>query len=143
MKEQDMKRELLYASFDRELSEDEKKLLEEYLKDPALKAEAEELREMRDLLGETSWYFDEGFSSRVMHRIHEEKEQAKVVEMENTGQFFHLFRKIAVASIAAIVILLISLFMTNGSLDKETVLGVDNYSEDNLVSYLLFEDFPE
>ncbi len=143
MKEQEMKRELLYASFDRDLSPEEKKLLEEYLKDPALKAEEEELREMRGLLGETSWHFDEGFSSRVMQRLSEEKEQTKVVEMENTGQFFSLFRKIAVASIAVIAVLLISIYMTSGSLSKETVLGVDNYSEDNLVSYLLYEDFSE
>ncbi len=143
MKEQEMKRELLYASFDRDLSPEEKKLLEEYLKDPDLKAEEEQLREMRGLLRETSWHFDEGFSSRVMQRLREEKEQTKVVEMENTGQFFSLFRKIAVASIAVIAVLLISIYMTSGSLNKETVLGVDNYSEDNLVSYLLYEDFSE
>ena len=143
MKEQEMKRELLYASFDRDLSPDEKKLLEEYLKDPALKAEEEELREMRGLLNETSWHFDEGFSSRVMQRLRDEKEQTKVVEMDNSGQFFSLFRKIAVASIAAIAILIISIYMTSGSLNKETVLGVDNFSEDNLVSYLLYEDFSE
>jgi len=143
MKEQEMKRELLYASFDRDLSPEEKKLLEEYLKDPDLKAEEEQLREMRGLLRETSWHFDEGFTSRVMQRLREEKEQTKVVEMENTGQFFSLFRKIAVASIAVIAVLLISIYMTSGSLNKETVLGVDNYSEDNLVSYLLYEDFSE
>ncbi len=143
MKEQEMKRELLYASFDRDLSPEEKKLLEEYLKDPDLKAEEEQLREMRGMLRETSWHFDEGFTSRVMQRLREEKEQTKVVEMENTGQFFSLFRKIAVASIAVIAVLLISIYMTSGSLNKETVLGVDNYSEDNLVSYLLYEDFSE
>ena len=143
MKEQEMKRELLYASFDRDLSTEEKRLLEEYLKDPDLKAEEEQLREMRGLLRETSWHFDEGFTSRVMQRLREEKEQTKVVEMENTGQFFSLFRKIAVASIAVIAVLLISIYMTSGSLNKETVLGVDNYSEDNLVSYLLYEDFSE
>ena len=143
MKEQEFKRELLYASFDRDLSSEEKNLLEEYLKDPALKAEEEELREIRSLLGKTSWHFDEGFSSRVMLRLGKEKEKRKVVEMEDTGQFFSLFRKITVASIAAIAILLISIYVTSGSLNKETVLGVDNFSEDNLVSYLLYEDFSE
>jgi len=142
MNEQEKKRELLYASFDRELSPDEKNRLDEYLTDPGLKEEKEELEEMRHLLGKTSWHFDAGFSSRVMERIQEEKEETRVVEMESTGQFFSFFRKIAVASVAAIVILLISIYLTSGTINKETVLGMDNFTEDNLVSYLL-EDFTE
>ena len=143
MNEAEKKQDLLYASFDRELSPDEQKRLEKDLAaDPGLQAEKEELEKMRRILGETSWHFDKGFSSRVMQRIHEEKGENKVVEMENTGQFFSIFRKIAVASVAAMIILLISIYLSSGSISKESVLGVDSFSEENLVSYLL-EDFTE
>ena len=143
MEEFDRLRELLYASFDRELTAAERKTLEEGLRDPALKAEEEELKKMRALLGSTSWAFGDGFTERVMGRLVREKEEGKVVAMETGGQFFSLFRKIAAASIAAILILLFSIYMTSGSLSKETVLGVDSFSEENLISYLLYEDFTE
>jgi hypothetical protein len=137
------KRDLLYASFDRELTEEEQERLEKYLRDPDLKAEEEALRKTRALLGKTSWNFSEGFASRVMQRLEEEQQEQKVVEMEVGNQFLSLFRKIAVASVAAIVVLLLTIYMTSGSISKETVLGMDNLSEDNLVSYLLYEDLSE
>ena len=143
MKEYERKRELLYASFDRELTAAEQKELQEGLRDPALKAEEEELKKMRALLGSTSWEFGEGFTERVMGRLARDNEGGKVVAMEASGQFFSLFRKIAAASIAAIIILLFSIYMTSGSLSKETVLGVDSFSEENLISYLLYEDFSQ
>jgi hypothetical protein len=143
MKELERKQELLYASFDRELTAAEQKELQEGLRDPVLKAEEEELKKMRALLGNTSWDFGEGFAERVMERLAREKEGGKVVAMEASGQFLSLFRKIAAASIAAIIILLFTIYMTSGSLSKETVLGVDNFSEENLISYLLYEDFSQ
>jgi anti-sigma factor RsiW len=143
MNDYDKRRELLYASFDRELTAAEQKELQEGLRDPALKAEEEELKKMRALLGSTSWEFGEGFTERVMGRLARDNEGGKVVAMEASGQFFSLFRKIAAASIAAIIILLFSIYMTSGSLSKETVLGVDSFSEENLISYLLYEDFSQ
>jgi len=143
MNDYDKRRELLYASFDRELTAAEQKELQEGLRDPALKAEEEELKKMRALLGSTSWEFGEGFTERVMRRLARDNEGGKVVAMEASGQFFSLFRKIAAASIAAIIILLFSIYMTSGSLSKETVLGVDSFSEENLISYLLYEDFSQ
>lgn len=143
MNDYDKRRELLYASFDRELTPNEEKMLADYLRDPVLKEEEKELRETRDLLGETSWHFREGFSSRVMERLAKEQEAAKVVEMEPSGQFLSLFRKMALAGVAVIAVLLLSIYLTSGSINKETVFGVDSFSEDNLVSYLLYEDFSE
>jgi negative regulator of sigma E activity len=142
-KTKEEKLELLYASFDRDLTPKEEQRLEEYLRDPAVKAEEEALRKTRDMLGKSSWHFGEGFSARVMERLAEEQQKEGVVEMEVTHQYFSLFRRIAAAGVAAIVVLLLSIYLTSGSLNKETVLGMDNLSEDNLVSYLLYEDFSE
>ncbi len=142
-KTEEEKLELLYASFDRDLTPKEEQLLEEYLRDPAVKAEEEALRKTRDMLGKSSWHFGEGFSARVMERLAEEQQKEGVVEMEVTHQYFSLFRRIAAVGVAAIVVLLLSIYLTSGSLNKETVLGMDNLSEDNLVSYLLYEDFSE
>jgi hypothetical protein len=142
-KTKEEKIELLYASFDRDLTKKEQQELKEYLNDPGMKAEEEALRKTRDMLSKTSWHFREGFSVRVMERLAEEKENEGVVEMEVTYQYFSLFRRIAAAGVAAIAVLLLSIYLTSGSLNKETVLGMDNLSEDNLVSYLLYEDFSE
>ena len=76
-----------------------------------------------------------------MHRIKEEG--GRVIEMDVSSQMINLFRKIAMAGVAAIVILLLSIYLTSGTLNKNSVLGVDSFSDDNLVSYLLYEDIGE
>ncbi len=135
-------RNLLYASFDRELDEDERRILEKALQDPELRAEADELKNMRRLLADTSWEFGEDFTARVTQRIAQE-EKGKVVEMEPERQFLSVFRKMAIAGVAAVFLLLLSIYFTSGSLSKETIFGTENFSEDELVSYLLYEDFNE
>ena len=136
------KYELLYASFDRVLSPEEKYFLEEALKeDPMLRKEKEEITEIRTNLKAASFRFKPGFSNRVLEKIREEGN--RVIEMDVPSQLFSLFRKVAITGVAAIIILLLSIYLTSGSLNKSSVLGVDSFSDDNLVSYLLYEDFGE
>ncbi len=132
----------LYASFDRELTSGQKAELEKALaEDPDLRKEKQDLQEVRSLLKTTSFRFQKGFAGRVMKRIKEEG--GGVVEMDVSSQMINLFRKIAMAGVAAIVILLLSIYLTSGTLNKNSVLGVDSFSDDNLVSYLLYEDIGE
>ncbi|MCD6202340.1 MAG: hypothetical protein J7K46_11095 [Bacteroidales bacterium] len=134
--------EWLYTSFDRELTSGQKAELEKALAgDPELRKEKQDLLEIRNLLKKTSFRFHEGFAGRVMHRIKEEG--GHVIEMDVSSQMINLFRKIAMAGVAAIVILLLSIYLTSGTLNKNSVLGVDSFSDDNLVSYLLYEDIGE
>ncbi|HHJ10587.1 MAG TPA: hypothetical protein ENK25_06815 [Bacteroidetes bacterium] len=134
--------EWLYASFDRELTSGQKAKLEKALAgDPELRKEKQDIQEIRSLLKNTSFRFHEGFAGRVMNRIKEEG--GHVIEMDVSSQMINLFRKIAMAGVAAIVILLLSIYLTSGTLNKNSVLGVDSFSDDNLVSYLLYEDVGE
>ncbi len=136
------KYELLIASLDRKLTPGEHATLEKALaEDPRLRKEKQELEKTRELLGNTSFRFREGFAGRVMAKIKEER--GRVVALDTTSQMLGLFRKIALAGVAAIAILLLSIYLTSGTLDKNSVLGVDTFSDDNLVSYLLYEDIGE
>ncbi len=131
--------DLLYASFDRKLKKAEQEQLKQALSDPEMEAEAVEIRNMREMLGKTSWDYGDDFAGKVLQRLAKEK----VVEMEPVRQYFTVFRRMALAGVAALMILLISIYFTSGTLDKETLFGVESFSEDNLVSYLLYEDFNE
>lgn len=135
------KYDLLYASFDRKLTVGERALLNDRLAaDPILRKEKLEIEKIRNRMKGTSFHFKAGFAERVLSKI---KDTVPVIEMDFSIQLVSLFKKIALTGVAAIIILLITIYLTAGSLNKETVVGVDTSSDDNLVSYLLYEDMAE
>ncbi len=135
------KYDLLYASFDRKLTAGERTLLKELLiADPDLRNEKQEIEEIRNRMKGTSFHFKKGFAERVLAKV---KDAVPVIEVDFSSQLIALFKKLALTGVAAIIILLIAIYLTAGSLNKETVVGVDTSSDDNLVSYLLYEDMAE
>ena len=73
-----------------------------------------------------------------MQAVSDEK-KGKVISMDFTRSFTSMFNRIAVAGVAAIVLLVISLYISHGSLNVNTFTGVDPVSQDNLISVLLYE----
>lgn len=71
--------------------------------------------------------FDEGFSERVIQKIEFEKNNSK----DTYPVFISMFRWIALSGVAAIIILLITVYTTTGSMDTDAIFGVFNYYPDN------------
>lgn len=132
-------RSLLHESFHRKLTPEEKILLNSALReDDSLRAEKEDTEKVIHDLGNLRFGFREGFVDRVMDKIG--TANGKVVEVDFSEQLFTFFKRIALAGAAAIILILLSIYISHGSLSKESVLGVQSMSDDNLVSYLLYEE---
>jgi hypothetical protein len=76
-----------------------------------------------------SYNFSDGFREKVMNRVftagYKVSQQVEIVKYMNFA-----FYRIALTGVAAIVILLISIFLKEGSLSFNSLLGMsDNYNE--------------
>jgi len=70
-----------------------------------------------DTLANSDFRFKKGFSERVMQRL----EQKKI-------DLFSSFKMVALTSAAAAVILIVSVYFIDGSLDLDALFGLHNYS---------------
>lgn len=82
-----------------------------------------------------SYKFSESFQDRILERI-SESGNAVVREMESVRNLNNVFYRIALSGVAAIVILLISIFMVQGSLTVDSFLGLGTGADESLL-YLL------
>jgi hypothetical protein len=82
-----------------------------------------------------SYDFSMGFSKRVTDRIFSVPE-AVVNEIEFVKSMRFIFNRVALTGIAAIILLLVSLFLTEGSLTLNSFLGMGNTYDEGIV-YLL------
>ena len=109
---------LLYESFDRRLSADEQKLLDNALKNSEeLRNEKAEVEKLRNMLGSFTPEFTADFTDRVINKI----------ESETSG-FINIFRYLVMTGIAAIILLLVTIYFTDGNLSYETLSGLSDYS---------------
>ncbi|MCK4630206.1 MAG: hypothetical protein KAT40_02115 [Bacteroidales bacterium] len=131
--------DLLIRSMNDQLTADEDKQLQQALKESSeLREEKIKLNKVGKLLSSRNYSFSDGFRNRVMQAVSDEK-KGKVISIDFTRTFTSMFNRIAVAGVAAIVLLVISLYISHGSLNVNTFTGVDPISQDNLVSVLLYE----
>lgn len=79
--------------------------------------------------------FSEGFRDKVLEKIYTSG-SAVVREVEFVRNLNSVFYRIALSGVAAIVILLISIFMIQGSFSIDSILGLGN-SYDESITYLL------
>jgi len=87
----------------------------------------------RELL--TDHRFSEGFSERLMRKI----ESGKILingKRELVRSFDNIFMRVAIPAAAAVIILIISILMSQGSLSYDTLLGIDNEVDGVLISLL-------
>ncbi len=108
-------KDLLFRSLSSELGDDEREVLE------------------RELL--TDHKFREGFRDRVMKRI----SSGRILlngKREMLRSFDSIFMKVAIPGAAAVIILMLSLLLSQGSLSYDTLLGIDNKVDGVLISLL-------
>jgi len=129
--------DLLMKSFDEELSPDERKHLEEVLSESdELRSEKKKLLKLREVFSSQEYRFKPFFESRVMNRIHKLR-NGKIIEFDFAKNLFFVFKRVAISGITAILILLISIYISEGSFSLDAFTGVESFSDDNLISYLL------
>ncbi len=131
--------DLLIRSMNEQLPAEEDKQLQQALKGSSeLREEKIKLNKVGKLLSSRNYSFSDGFHNRVMQAVSDEK-KGKVISIDFTRSFTSMFNRIAVAGVAAILLLVISLYISHGSLNVNTLTGIDPISEDNLISVLLYE----
>lgn len=96
-----------------------------------------QLVSLRTELSSVNYKFSDGFSQNVLKQLQSMK--GKVVNMDFSDIMFRNFKKLAIASAAAIVILLGSLYVTHGSLNLNDVSGVSDLGNDAMASLFLYE----
>ena len=131
---------LLIRSLDEELVPSEMERLERLLSESfELREEKRKLLEIRGLISSKQYSFSDNFQAKVMDRIAEESEPL-ILQPEFNRSLFTVFKRVALTGVAAILILFLSIYLSNDSFTLETLTGGDSYSDDNLVSYLLYEE---
>jgi hypothetical protein len=82
-----------------------------------------------------SFDFSNGFNSKVIDRIFSAPE-AVVREIEFVRSMRFIFNRVAVTGVAAIILLLVSIFLAEGSLSLNSFLGIGNGYDEGII-YLL------
>lgn len=91
-----------------------------------LKKEFDDYNRIKTSLENTNYSFNNGFSKRVMH---------KIASIEN--DLWGSFKSIAISSAAAIVLILLSIYFIDGSLNLDAIFGLHGYSvEEEFYSFL-------
>jgi hypothetical protein len=82
-----------------------------------------------------TYRFAEGFRDRILDRIYSAGD-AVVREVEFVRNLNSVFYRIALTGVAAIVLLLISIFIIQGSLSFDSFLGLGNGSDESILCLL-------
>lgn len=118
-------RKLLVRSFEEPLGNKDLQLLNAGLKaSEELQNEKQELLKLREDLKAVEADFSNGFEQKVMNTLREEKNTA------GTFEILPVFRTVAFSGIAAILIVLISVYFADGSLTFDSIMGIGRYAPD-------------
>lgn len=85
-----------------------------------------ENKNLQDLLSQQKHSFKPYFSDRVMAKLTDTKEK---VEFSFEQALDYLFPRITASSFAILSIVLLVAFISNGSMDIDTILGLSDYEE--------------
>jgi hypothetical protein len=89
---------------------------------------------LSELLSEYRPKFRSGFSNRVISKL-----EAGKLRIEEDSDLYAPFRWVAISGIAAIVLLLFTVYFTDGYINTDAIFGILNYSPDEpLLSSLDF-----
>ena len=126
--------QLLQKSFDSRLSDEERLLLDEGLKDsPELRAEKVRLEQLRNLLGNLPASFAPYFAAKVLSKIENLKTEVEL----NQGIMF-AFKRVAIPMLAAAVVLILFSIFKEGSVAFDSFMGLDSLQPQYLSEFLLF-----
>ena len=130
---------LLLRSFDEDLTPEEVTTLEQGLiSNPELKLEQEKLKTVRQLIHSKNISFKPGFEDRVMNRLENERKPL-LLKPEFNRSLFTVFKRVVITGVAAALILFLSMYFAGDALSTDPVYGGDPFSDEDLVSYLLYE----
>ncbi len=114
-------KQLLFRSYDALLSkEEERHLQDELTQSELLKEEKKKLDKMRTKIAAFDADFSTGFTERLMQRIAGERGFA----------FLTVFRTVALSGVAAIILVLLTVYFVDGSLNLDSLLGINGYAPD-------------
>ncbi|UBM62771.1 hypothetical protein LA303_02030 [Candidatus Sulfidibacterium hydrothermale] len=115
------KEKLLIRSYDEELTaEEHQKLAAALSSSEQLRKEKETLDKIRHDFSTWSPDFQPGFTEKVMMRM----------AGENPFVFRSVFRAVALSGVAAIILVLLSVYFMDGSLNLDSLLGIHGYAPD-------------
>jgi anti-sigma factor RsiW len=128
--------DLLYRSFDGQLTPEEKQLLEKTLaQSKALQKEKERIVGLRKTIsGSALQSFEPFFAERLMQRIQAERESQSAAGEDFIGSLLWSFRRIALAGAIAVLLLLTSNIVQKGEISLNSMLAIPQLTiEDTLV----------
>lgn len=129
---------LLQRSMDTELSREEQDILSGALSGETwLRREKERLVRLRAAAAQQEYAFAPGFEERVLQRMREWKVVRPNGAWNRSMTLW--FQRVAVAGAAAILLLILNGVISSGSFSFNEMTGFDVYSEEEAISYLLFE----
>jgi len=125
-------KQILTESFHRELTPEEKTALEKALQnDESLRKEKELLEKTKQTLETYSPAFKENFSGKILENLFGEGITTQIVD------FYPVFKKVMLGGIAAVIALLISIYLTDGSFNTDALLGLSDLNSDEVIMALL------
>lgn len=114
-------KQLLLRSYDMPLNEKEKRQLKNGLaQSEALRKEKENLDNVRTKIAAFEADFSAGFTERLILRI----------AGESGFAFLAVFRAVALSGVAAIILVLLTVYFMDGSLNLDCLLGINGYAPD-------------
>lgn len=127
---------LLYKSFDADLSEKEKSLLENALNtSELLREEKLKIEKMRKTVSDSvEKSFSPFFAERVMQKIEEPKSNLNDTIDEYFNSLVLSFRRVALAGSVVVLVLLINNFITGGGISLDTALSLQQVSIEDVWS---------
>jgi len=129
-------KQLLIRSFDEPLTQSEQNELQQGLIDfPELIQEKEEISSLRNILQKQTYSFNYGFSDKIMRKI----EASQPATEQNLQDYFAaqlsiLFRWIAPVGIAAILLIVVALYFSEGPASLKALIGANDYSFNDAIT---------
>lgn len=129
-------KKLFIKSFDDNLSlKEQEELQKGFGGYSEIEQKKEELSSLIRVLQKRNYSFQPGFSEKIMHKI----ESVSSLAIPNPREYFEaqlnlLFRWVAPVGTAAIIIFLISLYLTQGSISVNTITGIENLSFNDAIT---------
>lgn len=82
-----------------------------------------------------SFDFENNFTGKILSRVYS-SEMPSVKQMEFTRYLGIAFSRIAISGVAAIILLLISIFLMEGDLSLNSILGIGDSQTESIVCLL-------
>lgn len=82
-----------------------------------------------------SYSFSDDFTEKVVNRIYSAR-QSEIINVDFLSMFNRAFYRIAITGIAAIILLLVSLYISQGSLSIDSFFGLGDGFEESILCVL-------